>query len=305
MTNEDNKELSHFEALKAKDGINQPASEPELTIASAPQIGHGRVDKSLMPFGGKQYPENMEFDVRLAGVNEIRHWSTVSDNMHPTKLYTYFNDIVQKCVKVHGGTWQDIKEADRLWFVMYIHELTFIEAERPAVLNARCKNTSCGEEFKAKLYKEIIQFDTPDEAVHKYINKATGSFHLQTKSYGEVILTIPTLKTGVALMAYYNKQKEDWIEKNTTFLDIATYMIQPHQTPTEGLFNALYADYMSWDSKKLSTMIGLVAKVKLVPRQTFKVKCPKCGSETDQALDLEGGIRSIFLPVSDIADELI
>lgn len=310
MTNEDKaREL----ALQAENGINDlPAEDKpksvdlsELKIGTMPRSGYYPIDKAEMPFGGKQYPADMQFEVRSAGTTEIKHWSTIDDNIHPQKLYGYFNSIVEKCVRVINGSWHEIKESDRMWFVMYIHELTFIEAERPLVLNSVCKQRSCGEEFRSQLSKEIIQYNLPDEKLVKYINSETGCFDVSTKTYGTITINMPTLKTGSALMAYMNAQKSTWVEENTGFLDLASYLVPPHATPTDKLFESLYLQYRTWDVKQLTFMMSLIKQAKIVPNQLFNVTCPKCGTKSEQALDLEGGIRSFFLPISDLSDELL
>lgn len=316
MTNEDQEKLKQI-ALQAENGINDivevtnDTGMPEkvdlsnLPLSTMPQKGYGQIDKSIMPFGGRQYPSYMEFEVRPADVPEIKHWSTIDDNIHPQKLYGYFNTIVEKCVTVIGGNWTDIKECDRLWFIMYIHELTFAEAERPLILNSQCKQRTCGEEFKSKLSKEIIQYSYPAEKYHKYIDTQTGCFDIKTRSFGDIMINIPNLKTGVALMAYMNGQKSGWIEDNAIFLDLASYLVKPGLTPTDAVFESIYLQYKTWDVKKLTFMLDLLKEIKISPSTSFSVTCPKCKSKSDQALDLEGGIRSIFLPISNIADELL
>ena len=125
---------SNEDALKtfalAKDATNESedayandttedSTNVQSIVSNAPRHGFERLDKSIMPFGGKQYPSNIEFDVRAANTAEIRHWSSLDDTANPRILLDYFNDIIDKCVKVLNGSTTDIKEADRLISVSF------------------------------------------------------------------------------------------------------------------------------------------------------------------------------------------
>lgn len=288
-----------------EDAVVEDVEETEtqpMRASLAPTHGYSLIDKEELPFEGRQYPESMQFEVRPASVAEIRHWSSIDDTQNPRKIYDYFSDIVEKCVNVKNGHHSDIKECDRLWFVFKIHELTFVEAERPALIKCNCPN--CKTEWNAKIDVNTLQYDLPTVDL-KYLNKATGAFDIKTKSYGDITLSIPSLYTANAALTYMQSKDPQWLEDNKAFLELAMFLVPVNAKASDKTFNDIYVQWRSWTPKQLALMIALVEKCKLAVKQSIKIKCPKCNNESDQAIDLEGGIRSLFLPISDIADELL
>jgi hypothetical protein len=94
-----------------------------------------------------------------------------------------------------------------------------------------------------------------------------------------------------------NKDAE-WLQSNKQFLELAPYLIEPGITPTEKVFNNLFVKWSSWNSQKLSNMIDLINRCKMKVNPRMMTKCPSCNNESSQDFDLEGGIKSLFLPVS-------
>jgi hypothetical protein len=285
----------------------EDSTNAQSIVSNAPRHGFERLDKSIMPFGGKQYPSNIEFDVRAANTAEIRHWSSLDDTANPRILLDYFNDIIDKCVKVLNGSTTDIKEADRLWFIFYIHELTFAEAEKPTILKCTCSNENCKHTWNSQLKYSALQYNLPSDKMLKYLNKSTGSFDIVTKSYGTITMNVsPTINVGKHGLAFMKNKTEDWLKTNKAFLEIAELLVQINSDVIESkAFQKAYNDWCSWDGKQISTMIELAKLVKMTIKPSIQSKCPKCNTISDQDFDLEGGIKSMFLPVSNIDSELL
>ena len=305
MSDNKEKELDHL-AIFATEADATEAEDVDVVeqeyISAAPRHGYERIDKTLLAFGGKQYPENMEFDVRPANTAEIRHWSSIDDTTNPRKIYDYFNDIVEKCVKVINGSWSDIKETDRLWFVLKIHELSFIEAEKPAILKSACE---CKHTWHNKLSASSLQYVEPDAKMHKYVDINSGAFVVKTKSFGDITIQQPSLQTAMTSLAYMKDKDADWLTDNKLFLELSMYLIKPHHRASVKTFRDLYVEWSSWSSRQLSLMLDVINACKITPNPRLMVRCPKCGNETSQDFDLEGGIKSLLLPISDIDSELL
>lgn len=300
--------------LKAEGNINDednsgviPSDIPLTIEDTVPKDGYYRVDKNLRYDKFKHYPESMQFDIRAVTVNEIKHWSTLNDKVQdPREIVKYFNHMLEKCVRVRGGSWNDIKPIDRFWFIAYLHEITFAETERPSLIKCTCKKEECeGHEFNANLTKDVLTYKFPDDKYYKYLNPSTGGFEVKTSSYGTIHINYPSIKVDNAVMAYISEAKPQWVKQNATFLEMATFLIPVGTAPTSKVFDNLFVKYKSWNDKQFAFMYNLIEDIKITPNDHFAVRCPKCGSTTDQAFDLEGGIRGLFLAVSDIDNELL
>ena len=307
IVNDVTEKLDVEDAEVIKDEAVAETTDTSKVISNAPKHGYERLDKSIMPFSGRQYPAKMQFDVRGANTAEIRHWSSLDDTVNPKVLLDYFNDIIEKCVHVVNGSYADIKEADRLWFIFYIHALTFAEPEKPTILKCSCNNEACGHTWNSQLQYSQLQYTLPNDKMLKYLNTNTGAFDIQTKTYGVITMyASPSINVSKHALAFMQNKTEEWLKANKTFLDIAQHIVDIDSNVIESkAFQKAYNDWCSWDANKIATMIALVNYVKLTVKPSIQSRCPKCNNVTDQEFDLEGGIRSMFLPISNIDSELL
>ena len=101
----------------------------------------------------------MKVSIRAATVREIRDFSTV-DETNVFDVDDKLNNILVSCTNVMNGnskaSYKDILEEDRIYVIMSIRELTFVEGESKLELPAVCKR--CDTENKYELKTNTLQF---------------------------------------------------------------------------------------------------------------------------------------------------
>lgn len=254
------------------------------------------------PSRGLFYPKNSKISIRSATGGEIRHWSTLQED-DLSALDDMLNYIIERCVTIKPGdpkeghlSWKDIKEVDRFYILLAIHELTFPEGENK--LQVKVSDTK-----KIDVVKDMISYITLDPKLMKYYNEEERCFVLKLKKGGNIIkLDIPCVGVTQWLKNYIIRKQslEEYIDED--YLTFAPFIIRNWRGLTEDIYSKFVEDSHKWDV----TTISLLVKFKEIFADTLDpiiTYIDEGGAEQVAPLNFQGGIKSLFL-ISDPFAEL-
>lgn len=287
-------------------GYNDIFEDPEVKKMSE-TVGYIELMLGNLPSGGRFYADGFKIFIRAARVAEIRDYSMV-DETDPVSVDDKLNSILSSCTRVRLGdtpaTYKDILEEDRMYVIFSIRELTFKNGESKLMLpvSQKCPCGECQDSYE--LRTNNIQCFQPDEKIEPYYDEEIKSYRVQTKQYGEVILTPPNIGVMRALTEWARgkeKNKQKW---DKSLLQIVPYLVRDWRGFDDKKIMAISQTIAGWDARKFSIVYRLIEMIKFSMKPEFTYICENCGGEVTVPVTFPGGFRDLFI-ISDIADELL
>jgi hypothetical protein len=273
--------------------------ERENTVAN--QLGYITLPIGDLPTKGLFYPPETEIAIRSANGGEIRHWSTLQEE-DLSALDDMLNYIIERCVTIKTTStdgvymsWKDIKEVDRFYLLLAIHELTFPNKEN--ALQVKITDSK-----KLDVKKDMVNYITLDPKLMQYYDETERCFVLKFKKGKILKLDIPSVGVTQWLKNFIiRKQRlQEYIDED--YLAFAPFIIRNWRGLSDDLYLKYVEDSQKWD---VST-ISLLVHVKDLFADTINpvVKfIDDGGVERTAPLNFQGGIKSLFL-ISDPFGEL-
>lgn len=292
--------------------LDKSDREEEMKRASLHnKLGYIKIPYENLPTKGRFYPNDSELMIRSLTVQELRHWSTIDDSQ-PLDVNSHLNQILlssSKLVDLNSGKnigYQYICDADRLFILLMIRDLTFKEPESKIEIPIRC---NCGANVETKVtlkHNSIVLHEELPEKIDKYYDAEQKCFIIKTNN-GNYVLHLP--RVGV-MEKVYNKiseleqQKRAW--DKSFYVTLPYLIINPKLVEDEKQLNKLYNEFILWDIKKFQIIDSMIRELKIGPTDKIKGSCSKsgCGAEVIGDLTFPDGIRSLFT-VSNIDSELL
>jgi hypothetical protein len=275
------------------DIIDVPGPKPweKTPRPLANMIGWIKLSLDDLPTRGLFYPANAEIAIRAATGGEIRHWSTLQED-DLSALDDMLNYIIERCVTIKAGaesylSWKDIKEVDRFYLLLAVHELTFAEGENK--LQVKISETK-----KVDVSKDMVSYISLDPQLMKYYDEVERCFVLKFKSGRVLKLDIPSVGVTQWIKNHIiRKQRaQEYIDED--YLSFAPFVISNWRGLTDDSYDHFVEDSHKWDIK----MISLLVHVKKLFSDTINpiVRFVDDGGvEQTAPLNFQGGIKSLFL----------
>lgn len=286
---------SHMRDVEANDG---------------PGVPHGYIEifPDAFPTQGLFYPSNTRFFVRAATVEAIRHFSTI-DETSPFSVNEGLIDVIKMCllIKTQGKplTYKDIKDDDRIHIILAIREVTFVRGENKLAVKVEC---SCGKENEIEVRNSSFRRADPVDEIMRYYDENGKRFVFKTKSFGDIIITPPSIGIATIVTDYIQKLGAEGKTKakqmDMSFIKMLPFLVQDYRMTDEKAIKRMHVEFLSWGPEKFQFMNALVEKIRLGVKETLFSSCEQCGEEITTPVTFPGGIRSLFV-VSDLSGELI
>lgn len=273
-----------------------------------------------IPSYGRFYPENTSIQIRAAKVNEIRHFSTVQENDY-LSIDDHLNQILECCCKIYfpnqeqtknnkNGTTKELLEIDRMFLILAIRDLTFIDAESQLTMQVECPN--CGNQENVT----ISRFDFPkinfDEKIEKYYNSETRKFTFkfrkdeESSEIEELTLRLPTLGITSFVKDYARRKANSNGYIDEGFLKFLLYLDNDYTRLNDKRIKDLDIEMSKWSIRKMSLVTNIIEKLDESMKVSIMHTCSKCGEENEHPIVFQNGYKSLFLsPKPNILDELI
>ena len=266
----------------------------EKSLPLGNQIGWIPLPSEDLPTRGLFYPEGTALAIRSATGEEIRHWSILEES-DLSALDDMLNYIIERCVTIKASntesgvylSWKDIKEVDRFYLLLAIHELTFPNGENKLQVKV-------GDNKMIDVKKDMVSYITLDPQLMKYYDEVERCFVLRIKGGKVLRLDIPSVGVTQWLKNFIvRKQRmQEYFEED--YLNFAPFVIRSWKSLNDDLYKQFVEESHKWDI----TTISLLVHVKKLFADTIDpvVKfTDEGGAEHTAPLNFQGGIKSLFI----------
>ena len=273
----------------------------EKTLPLGNQIGWIPLKLEDLPTRGLFYPKDTVIAIRAATGGEIRHWSTL-DETDFAILDDMINYVVERCTTIKPGnpesahmSWKDIKEVDRFYILLALHELTFANGENK--LQVKISDTK-----KIDVRKDMVSYISLDPKLMQYYDEDERCFILKLKTGRVLKLDIPCVGVTQWLKNFIIRKRnmQEFIDED--YLTFAPFIIRNWRGLNDDLYLKFVEDSQKWDV----TTISLLVHVKQLFADTINPVVryhDEGGTEQVAPLNFQGGIKSLFL-ISDPFSQL-
>lgn len=271
-------------------GVKMPWQK-DLPIAN--QIGWIPLKIEDFPTRGLFYPKDTVIAIRSAKGGEIRHWSTLQED-DLSALDDMLNYVIERCLTIKSAnpdaahlSWKDIKEVDRFYILLAIHELTFPAGENK--LQVKVSDTK-----KIDVKKDMVKYITLDPKLMQYYDEDERCFILKIKNGRIIKLDLPTVGVTQWLKNFIiRKQRaQEFIDED--YLSFAPFLIRNWRGLSEELYLKYVEDSHGWDV----ITVSILSHVKKLFSDTIDPVIrynDEGGVEQSAPLNFQGGIKSLFL----------
>jgi len=274
--------------------------ERELPIGN--QIGWIPLSIADLPTRGLFYPVDTTIAIRSAAGKEIRHWSTLQEE-DLSSLDDMLNYVVERCTTIKSTdeqglrlSWKDIKEVDRFYILLAIHELTFPNGENK--LQVKLSDTK-----KINVVKDMVSYITLDPKLMKYYDEDERCFILRLKTNRVLSLDLPSVGVTQWLKNYIIRKQRDQEYLDEDYLSYAPFIIRQWKGLTEDLYNKYVEDSHKWDILTISLLVQVKQLFSDTINPVIKFT-DEGGAEQTAPLNFQGGIKSLFL-IPSAFDQLV
>ena len=259
-----------------------------------------------LPTQGLFYPQDTVIAVRSATGAEIRHWSTLQED-DLSALDDMLNYVIERCVTIKIESkenlgerkdylsWKDIKEIDRFYLLLAVHELTFPNGENKLQVKV-------SDKMKVDVRKEMINYITFDPQLMRYYNEDERCFILKPKGGQALTLDIPSVGVTQWLKQYIIRKQRMQEVIDEDYLNFAPFVIRSWRGLNDDVYHKLVEDSNRWTVTTISLMVQFKKLFSDTINPVIRFK-DEGGVEQVAPLNFQGGIKSLFL-ISDPFEQL-
>jgi hypothetical protein len=252
------------------------------------RLGYHEIDIKTLPTAGLFYSDDTKISIRAAKGEEIKHWSTM-DETEIQSVEAAWSYMIEKCVQVKsekGGNWRDIVGIDRLYLLLAIRELTFVDQENGLMV-------SVSDTKDIPITKEMVHYiDIPEELMRLY-DPVKKCFVLRFRNGNVIDLHIPTFGVQEWLNLYVNRKGNQGIGVDADNIRYATLLIDDYRGMTDQKYADLVYRMGTWSAEEWSVISYVVDELLDVTKPMIKYK-REDGVEESIQLNFRDGFKSIF-----------
>lgn len=310
ISNETNKEVVRDLGKVNLAGVDIN-EEPDIKRIND-SMGYINIPLDCLPSQGRFYPENTRISIRAARVGEIREFSIIDEN-DPKDIRDKMTYIVSQCTRVYYGNtpghYKDILEDDRIVLVLKIRELTFIDGQssiKIPVPEGACATVGCHPQEMVEFNSNKLRFRQPSQRLEKYYDSISRCYNIQTKNFGIITLTPPSIGVTTVIADWIRKQQLENKKIDASLVDILPYVIKDWRGFTERQVFAKITELAGWSVEKFALVSRLKDEINVGIEFEIIETCAQCGGELRIPVTFPEGFRSLFVPtISDFRDELL
>lgn len=267
---------------------------------SVPSLEYSQIDINVLPCA-RFYKFGTKIAIRPSKVTEIQSYSVVDDKNF-VDITEKMNELLSRNVLfTHAdgkkGTYRDLKDADRMFIIFMIREMTFAGGHT-ITKDVQCDK--CDNEFSIPFRATsgqggpaTFELLTPTQNIEKFWNNEERCYEL---IYQGVSWRLGTPTIGIQEDFYDEIKREINNEKkpNITFMKIVPFLLYDRSYITEEGIKSKLKEFINMDDLKLFQ--GLNA---IVNGMTFGIKglimeCKECGTEVHTEFTFPSGASTIF-----------
>jgi hypothetical protein len=226
------------------------------------------------------------------------------------------NGILKSCVRYilpsgQMGSYKNVKDADRLYLIFMIRELTFPGGKN---LSKDVTCSYCHKEFSIEFRstnsdgnpKTFINHEMPKK-ISKFFDNYEKVYKIPIKDKnGDSVnynLAPPTIGLQEVLFGDIKQKVQLEKEPNVSFLKIIPFQLHDRVDITTDGIKAKEQEYQSMDMTTFQILNQAINQM-LFGIKDLQTKCPECGQEVRTDMSFPEGASSLFI-ISDALEQLI
>ena len=283
--------------------------EPVVDLTyGASNIEYKYIDINILPCG-RYYKKGTKIGIRAAKVSEIQAYSMVDDNNF-VDITEKMNELLSRNVKyIHPdnsvGDYKFIKDADRIFLIFMIRELTF-QGGNTLTKEVECPH--CNKEFKIPFRATNGQYEPATFELHEANESIEKFYQANLNCYQLVLnnvsyhLAPPTIGIQEDFFAEIKRNVQDEKKPDVAFLKIVPFLLYDRNTITSDGIKAKIKEFKQMEDLILFTGLNKLISNMTVGIKGLKMNCPECNEEVHSDLTFPDGASTLF-EIPDIFDK--
>lgn len=258
------------------------------------------INVDILP-SGIFYPQGTKVAIRASTVAEIQAYSMVDDENF-VDVTEKMNELLSRNIKFiypdkTKGSYRDIKDADRIFLIFMIRELTF---QGGNTLTKEIECPHCGNNIVIPFRSTpgpsgpaTFNLHEPNEEISEFYNKKEGVYEL---IYNERSWKLSPPTIGIQEDFYNEIKRIVQADKkpNVAFMKIVPFLMQNRTSISEEGLKAKLKEFVEMDDMVLFQGLNEIVNKMTVGIKGLKTKCSECGSEVYTELTFPGGASTLF-----------
>lgn len=249
-----------------------------------------------LPTKGIFYNADMRLYIRPAQTAEIKDYSLM-DETNPLDINDKINNIISSCVELKGAklySYKELVEDDKMFIALSVRELTFPKGESVIKMRPMCPH--CEHENEFELRTENLQYYNENADLSKYFSREDKCYNVRTKDFGVIKLSSPRVGVMQQITEYAKNKQANRQKWDKAYIQILPYLILDWKGLNEKTITETLIGMQSWTPAKFSLLFRLIEMMRNGIKQTLSYNCVKCGHDLDVNVEIEGGMRTLFVP---------
>ena len=303
MNDKEKKNKEYLEGLLGNDEKTTKTEPTKKTVTNdytPPSSEYSLINVNLLP-GGRFYPDGTKISIRASKVAEIQAYSVVDDDNF-VDITEKMNELLSRNVMfVHPdgkkGTYRDLKDADRMFIIFMIRELTF-QGGNTLSKEVQCSN--CNHEFTIP-FRSTANNEGPATFELHNINPEIEKFWRKEQNCYELIYEGVSWKLGAPSIGiqedFYEEIKRDVQankKPNVSFMKIMPFVLYDRNGITPEGIKAKIKDYGSMDDLTLFSGLNAIVNNMTLGIKGLTMVCSECGEEVHTELTFPSGASALF-----------
>lgn len=273
------------------------------------QLRHIEVNRDIMLYKSMFYPSDWKFKCRAAFGAEVANFSTI-DNEDPLSVHDGINDLLKNCLRIEDEngavvSYRNLYEFDRLWFVLFIRDLTMMNPETRLNYESSCEH--CGEKNTVTLaHDTLVELELSDIA-KKSFSPEENAFIVRTKSFGDLKFQPSTIHRAELLREWMQDEMKQKKTPDKSFVKLYWMLLNNENDKSKNAMKNAQAEFIALSNsniKKVALYLKLASELQVGLSQEVKFTCEHCGREAHSDIRFPDGVSNLLLP-SDISEELL
>lgn len=297
--NIEKKNEKYLESLLGDDKkpIKNEQKSENINISSSE---YNNINLDILP-AGNFYKTGTKISIRAAKVSEIQSYSMVDDNNF-VDITEKMNDLLSKNIIYYHpdgtkGSYKDIKDADRMFLIFMIRELTF---QGGNTLTKEVVCSGCGHEFNIPFRStpgqygpSTFELHTPNKNISRFYNKEDKVYELLNKGVSWR-LAPPTIGIQEDFYDEIKRNVQSDKKPNVAFMKVMPFLLHDRSSISEDGIKAKLKDFNNMDDLILFQGLNEIINNMTVGIKGLKMKCSECGMEVHTELTFPSGASKLF-----------
>jgi len=274
-----------------------------------PTMDYSNIDINSLP-SSKFYRPGTKIAIRPAKVNEIQAYSVVDDKNF-VDITEKMNELLARNVLFtypdgKKGTYRDLKDADRMFIIFMIREMTFAGGH---TLTKEIQCNHCSNEFSipfrataGQAGPATFELNNTNPKIDKLWNNSDRCYEFIHEGISWK-LGAPTIGIQEDFYEEIKREVQDDKKPNISFMKIVPFLLHDRNSITTEGIKAKVKEFTAIDDLILFNKLNAV-----VNNMTFGIKglimeCTECGAEVHTDFTFPSGASAIF-EIPDILDSI-